>query len=120
MQADADVHNFCPHAAIRVWSGYSIVDVLQEPSIFKNVARVSFVPFYFISINPLFEMEEMKINLVRFFKVSSETTDTNSNLAFTRRKRNRICVLTVEVRGFDSHSISKNILLHACRSPHIV
>lgn len=62
----------------------------------------------------------MKINLVGGFKVASETTDTSSNLAVTRRKKNRICKLRVQVRGFDSHSIGKNILLYACRSPQIV
>lgn len=62
----------------------------------------------------------MKISLAGVFKVASETTETSSNLAFTRRKRNRICKLAVQVRVFDSHSIGKNILLYACRSPQIV
>lgn len=52
--------------------------------------------------------------------VSSETTDTSSNLVFINGKRNRICKLTVQVGVFDSYSIGKNILLNACRSQHIV
>lgn len=57
----------------------------------------------------------MKIHLV-----SSETTNTSSNLVFTNGKRNRTCKLTVQVGVFDSYSIGKNILLNACRSLQIV
>lgn len=41
--------------------------------------------------------KKIKIKPVGVFKVSSESTDTSSNLAFTRRKKKRICRLTVQV-----------------------